>query len=709
MTQGKSGLLLRDSNCMLLARKSHLLATVIAIGATFACGQMKLMAAVLPQKISDKALQDIRSLEAEKASRSPLHQKLDSQFVYQLKLNRRQLLSAGITNLQPQVKFEKDGRVLVDIRGEVTADLLSKITNANGTIVSSVSRYHSIRALVPFDQLESLAGLSDVKFIRRAVPAQIFTGSVDSEGDATHDAPLARNTFGATGAGVKIGVLSDSVDYLANSVASGDLPTNVTVLPGQDGSGEGEGTAMLEVIHDLAPDAQLFYATGNNGEAGFAQNILDLRSAGCDIIVDDVLYFDESPFQDGFVAQAVNSVIADGALYFSSAGNNGNLNDTTSTAWEGDFVDGGALDTNSPILSYGENGSRIHDFGGLTYNRVLTANNDNFTPYVVLFWDDPLGASTNDYDMFVLDDHGTHVLYYSDDSQNGTQDPYEFCTCGPNSRIVIVKYSGDNRFLHLQIMGNGIARLNISTSGNTFGHACATNAFCVGAINATTDFPNPFGAVNESGPYPDTFTTGNTHFVEWFSSDGPRHVFFNSDGTPITPDNFSSTGGAIRQKPDITAADGVSTTVPGSFQPLFFGTSAAAPHAAAIAALLKSYNHSLTPDQIRAVLTTNALDIEDAGFDRDSGAGIVMPVPSLQSVQNLLATCIQSFSYTNCTATLCWNTLTNETYQVQYSTNLLDADWTDLGDPVSPTNTTATLIDAYSMDPQRFYRIMVVP
>jgi len=695
---------------MVLARKSLLLATVIALGAIFARGQTNSPGAVLPQKISDTALQEIRSLEAEKTSRSPLHRKLDSQFVYQLKQNRRQLLSTGITNLQPQVKFEKDGRVLVDIRAEVSADLLSKISNANGTIVSCVPRYHSIRALVPFDQLESLAGLSDVKFIRRAVPAQVFTGSVDSEGDATHNAPLARSTFGATGAGVKIGVLSDSVDYLANSVASGDLPTNVTVLPSQDGFGDGEGTAMLEVIHDLAPDAQLFFATGIYGEASFAQNILDLRSAGCDIIVDDVMYFDESPFQDALVAQAVNSVTADGALYFSSAGNNGNLNDTTSTTWEGDFVDGGPVDTNSPVGPYRPGGNRIHDFGGITFNRVFTAYNDNFTPTIELFWDDPLGASTNDYDLFVLDDHGTHVLYVSDNPQNGTQDPHESCDCGPNDRVVIVKHSGDSRFLHLQIMGNGIARLNISTSGNTFGHACATNAFCVGAINATTDFPNPFGAVNENGPYPGTFTAGDTKFVEWFSSDGPRHIFFNSDGSPITPDDFSSTGGAIRQKPDITAADGVSTTVPGPFQPLFFGTSAAAPHAAAIAALLKSYNHSLTPDQIRAVLTTNALDIEDTGFDRDSGAGIVMPVPALQSIQNLLATCIQSFSYTNCTATLCWNALTNETYQVQYSTNLLDtADWTDLGSPVSPTNTTATLIDAYSMDPQRFYRIMVVP
>jgi hypothetical protein len=106
-------------------------------------------------------------------------------------------------------------------------------------------------------------------------------------------------------------------------------------------------------------------------------------------------------------------------------------------------------------------------------------------------------------------------------------------------------------------------------------------------------------------------------------------VFFNQDGSAITPGNFSSTGGAIRQKPDIAAADGVSTDVPG-FQP-FFGTSAAAPHAAAIAALLWSYAPGLTPAQIRTVLTGTALDVNPVGVDPDTGYGVVMAYPVLQA------------------------------------------------------------------------------
>src|SRR6185295_10558971 len=132
----------------------------------------------------------------------------------------------------------------------------------------------------------------------------------------------ARAFYGVNGTGIKIGVLSNGVASLATEQAEGELPA-VTVLPGQAGTGD-EGTAMLEIIYDLAPGAQLFFATANNGQASFAQNILDLRTAGCDIIVDDVAYFREAVFQDDNVARSVNTVTASGALYFSSAGNEGN-------------------------------------------------------------------------------------------------------------------------------------------------------------------------------------------------------------------------------------------------------------------------------------------------------------------------------------------------------------------------------------------------
>src|SRR5262249_14217898 len=115
--------------------------------------------------------------------------------------------------------------------------------------------------------------------------------------------------------------------------------------------------------------------------------------------------------------------------------------------------------------------------------------------------------------------------------------------------------------------------------------------------------------------------------------------FFDPSGTPLTPGNFSSSGGVVLQKPDITAADGVSSSaaIPG-FNP-FFGTSAAAPHAAAIAALLLSFSPTPTPAQVRTALTSSALDIEAAGFDRDSGAGIVMAFGAMKVINPCTLTC----------------------------------------------------------------------
>src|SRR4029078_6736967 len=196
---------------------------------------------------------------------------------------------------------------------------------------------------------------------------------------------------------------------------------------------------------------------------------------------------------------------------------------------------------------------------------------------------------------------------------SGTQDPYEQVTQAAGSRLVIVKKAGSaDRFLHLD---SNRGQLSIRTTGNTHGHSQAADAFCVAATPAVGPFPNPFSSAN---------------VTETFSSDGPRRTFFQGNGTAYTPGNFSSTGGTLRQKPDITAADGFQVTGVGGFPSPFFGTSAAAPHAAAIAGLIKSANPAFTPAQIRTFLTSSAIDIEAAGTDRDSGVGIISPFAALQ-------------------------------------------------------------------------------
>ena len=483
------------------------------------------------------------------------------------------------------------------LKADVINSLLRFINNNGGTIINSHPRYKAIRARIPIDFIERLSSWYVVKSIR---PADVMMTNMTntSEGDVAHMADLARSSFGVDGSSINIGVLSDSVDALASLQASGDLPAGVTVLPGQSGNpGTSEGTAMLEIIHDLAPGANLFFATAFGGEAQFAQNILDLFAAGCDIIVDDVAYFSEGVFQDDIVAQAVNTVTAGGAFYFSSAGNSGNFNDSTSGVWEGDFNTAAS----QPAALTGFN---VHDFGGGITGNLITVDSPFF---FVLSWADPLGASANDYDLFLLNAVGDTVIASSTNIQDGNDDPFEFISSqGVNDAgllLVIVKTTGDDRYLHLN---TSRGQLSIATAGQTSGHNSAEQAFGVAAVSAALGLPTGFDGTEQ---------------VETFSSDGPRKIFFEANGTPITAGDFSSSGGVDRQKPDIAAADGVSTATPG-FNP-FFGTSAAAPHAAAIAALILEADPTLSQAEMRAILTGTAIDIEAIGPDRDSGAGII--------------------------------------------------------------------------------------
>ena len=549
------------------------------------------------QQISNSAWQKIQALMAEKASRSAAQQKIDSRLLLPMKRRQGDTLFLSVPELRTAVEIDRQGMVLIDIRAEVTDDLLAFIQQLRGSVVNRVPRYDSIRARLPIDQLETLAQRKDIRFIRPAERAMLNKINT-SEGDVAHYASDARSTFGVDGSGVRVGALSDSVDALASLQASGDLPAPVTVLPGQSGiPGSSEGTAMLEIVFDLAPGADLFFATAFSGQAQFAQNILDLQAAGCDVIVDDVFYFAEPVFQDGIIAQAVNTFTDAGGLYFSSAGNSGNLNDGTAGVWEGDFVAIAA----PPVLG----SSTAHNFGGGTNFNTITRD----PPAVItLHWADRQGGSGNDYDLFLLNSSNTVVLDSSTNIQNGNDDPFEiidsFFFDDSGNNLVIIKSAGAGRFLHLNTIRG---RLAFATRGQTSGHSAAADAFGVAAVDVAT--------AGGGG-----FTGGAANPVETFSSDGPRRIFFRPNGTPITPGNFSSTGGTVRQKPDIAAADGVRTATPG-FNP-FFGTSAAAPHAAAIAALLEDAGN-LTPAGLEQVFAHTALDIEAPGFDRDSGWGLL--------------------------------------------------------------------------------------
>ncbi len=563
--------------------------------------------------LSARTVRQIQAILEAKQGRTPAQRKVDSQLLEEWQKARG--------------RPGADRTVTVDLRAEVTPEVLDRIRELGGKVLSSVERYRAIRAELPLSEVEVLAAHEAVRSIRTADKAMtrsrrrkpspdilvdiLNAGSRTTQGDVAHRANTARTTHGVDGAGIGIGVLSDGVGSLAARQASGDLPARVTVLEHQHGEGD-EGTAMLEIVHDLAPGAELYFATAFGGQAGFAANIEALCEAGADVIVDDVYYFFEGPFQDDIIAQGVNAAVADGCFYFSAGGNAGNKNDGTAGVWEGDFAAG------SPLVLNGVTVGTQHDFGsGVTQNRITRDRGSGF----LLWWADPLEGSANDYDLFMVDENGD-VVRSSTRIQDGTRDPYEYISSGlddhTGNRLVVVKTSGAaDRYLRLDTLEG---RLAISTAGNLFGHSAAENAIAVAQV-----------AVQSAGGAGGVFN--GTESVRTGNSDGPRRIFFEPDGTPITAGNFSSTGGELLQKPDITAATCVRTTTPGfSF---FCGASSAAPHAAAIGALVlegAEGPNSLTQTQLLAAMTGSALDIEATGVDRDSGAGIVMAPGAVDAV-----------------------------------------------------------------------------
>ena len=595
-------------------------------------------------------------------SRDVSDRKMDTRLYFAVLTSQRDARMAQFPDLRI-MQAESDGLIPVSLISTATTGvkpIVDRILALGGSVQWHKASARNISARVKISDLQTLAQMSQVFRIRQHIPAMTNSikhsgreleaglktashsngmaqkqlpdfgvrrgGLTLSEGVATHGALTARNFYGVNGTGVKICVLSDGVDSLAALVASGDLPAGIDVLVGQAGSGD-EGAAMLEIIYDIAPGATLGFATALNTETQFATNILALQAAGCNIIVDDIIYLAESPFQDGIIAQAVNTVTAAGVLYFSSAGNEGNRLGLTSGTWEGDFLSTGVADP-APLA-----GADLHNFGD-GGNSILVEVGGGNPP--LLIWaesyDQVNGLASTDFDLYDMNSTLTTIFDASTDVQDGVGGddfPIEFIGGGAfaGERLVVDRFAAGATSsvpMFNLILFRGELADALTTRGTTRGHSAAAAAFSVAATPSGASFDGSTAA----GPFPGLFTAANE--LEGFSADGPRRIILSPAGAELTPGNRTSTGGVVRQKPDITAADGVSTSAPGFAT--FYGTSAAAPHAAAIAGLMKQSVPAATPAQIRNALVTSAIDIQTAGADAESGAGIIMAGPAIAAL-----------------------------------------------------------------------------
>jgi hypothetical protein len=555
----------------------------------------------------------------------------------------------------------RDGkRVLVYVRFERGARArVGGLHEAGAKIVDVSPRYQTVTVAVRPEQLAGLAEVTGVTGVTQALApitaaGPCPSGGVVSEGDEQLKAADARSLFALDGSGVTVGVLSDSFDQAteaadgsgpvattaAQDAESGDLPgignpcedtTPVNVLePDNSAGADDEGRGMAQIVHDLAPKANLDFASAFNGEPAFAQSIRDLAAAGAQVIVDDVFYLEEPFFQDGPVAVAANEVVEAGTAYFSAAGND-NLIDSEGhdiASWETpEYRDAGSCPVAVQALP-GANGAHCLDFNpGSQTDKTFGVKVEPGAELVVdLQWDEPWNGVTTDLDAFLLDASGSLIEKSAQDNIGNSQKPLEVIEWTNNSSSTRTVQLVVNRFvegsdpprLKLALIENGagVAATEYPRStgedvvGPTvFGHSGAAGAISVAAV--------PFS--NGAAP-------------EEYSSRGPvRHDFGPADGVNAAPPLAST---ELLSKPDLAATDCGQTTFFAFFSGggwHFCGTSAAAPHAAAVAALMLGAEPAATPADLRTAMLASAEPVGAFG-PCAVGAGLVEAVGAIEEL-----------------------------------------------------------------------------
>ena len=444
------------------------------------------------------------------------------------------------------------------------------------------------------------------------------------------------------GSGVTVGILSDSFDTAttfdrdgnrdtaATDIAAGLLPADLAILDDHAG-GSDEGRAMAQIVHRTAPGASILFDTAAGGQAVFAQHILDLAAAGAKVIVDDVGYAAEPDYQDGVVAQAIERVTAQGVAYVSAAGNNG------AAGYEGAFRAGGHFRWNGiryTAQSFSTGGGPLAD------TLLPISGQAGQVATIQLAWSQPAASAsagrgaTGDLDLFLTDARGNVVDRIAAAHDNVGRDPVEVLdlhlpeTGTFDLRVGLRDGTEAPGDLRIVAISDGrplsIGAVSSATGNATLiGHKGAPGDIAVGAARSAE-------ASSGGAAFP---------VSEPFSSAGPDMRLFDDGGDPLPS---PAVGGV-----SVSGSDGVPTSffgrggrVDADGDPLFFGTSAAAPQVAAVAALLLQQDPLLTPAEVRRTLQDTALPTVDSSGAWDpqvGGSGLVQAGAALDEVARMAA------------------------------------------------------------------------
>ncbi|MHA3683299.1 fibronectin type III domain-containing protein [Leucobacter sp. HY1908] len=484
-------------------------------------------------------------------------------------------------------------------------------------------------------------------------------GPVPIEADIPLDSAEARELFGVDGTGVTVGIISDSfnrnatVTTWADDVASGALPgpdnpcgytTPVEVLSDETEGGSDEGRGMAQLVHGIAPGAKLMFADYGTSDVGMAESIEKLAEAGADIIVDDILYMSEPYYQRGFISQTVEQVKEDyGVMYLAAAANmNGVASSgphagdpvgswqttkyraTTCPAWVTQDAAGEPLPAGADCLDFDPDPAVDQAYDTLQMRSTRDGSSVAMQPLASI--GEPIFGVTTSYELQFYEAGGAEpkllaaIASMGGGLGNGNMlypglvgeviapsgsEVYMVMVrksfeAGSTPAVYLGTVAGAESIASRQFMGNrelGAAATDW-VGESTFGHLGDGTALSV--ASAHWDEPTKMRYYSSLGP--------NTLLFEGVAES------YGANPAPRLP------APQIVSSPQVTSVDGTLTTffgensgTPSEPEYRFYGTSAAAPNAAAVAALAKQQAPAIGQAELSDLLRSTARGTADGG------------------------------------------------------------------------------------------------
>jgi PKD repeat protein len=377
--------------------------------------------------------------------------------------------------------------------------------SALGVSGSSVEASSSlVKITVPVGQLAALvAQLSGVAFVR--APYVPYALGTPSQGVAAIQADAYHNA-GVTGSGVKVAVIDLGFYGLAQAQARGDLPASVVQndLTGTGlSSGISHGTAVAEIIYDIAPGAELTLIKIGD-DVDLDQAVTYCLANGIDIINHSLGWYNTSNYDgNGTIADIARRAVNGGILWVNAAGNE------AQSHWRGSFVDAN-LDG--------------------WYDTSITFTASGGSPIVLyLTWNEWPQAST-DYDLYLYDP-ANNLLASSAKYQTGTEEPTESIqTTASQSGTYTIRFRGTgSRSLNLYNLYQALSPAVAASS--ILSPADVAEVVAVGAVNYATYTSGPQEPYSSQGPTtdgrtkpdlvcPDNVSTGTAPYTSFAGTSG---------------------------------------------------------------------------------------------------------------------------------------------------------------------------------------------